>query len=484
MISGRWSNVCNGLVYAVRRTDQDEPPMSRSSQLLSLSIMFGVASAAAPAVADGARNSTTTSTPTGAAAAAADLPTAAAPSTIRATEPATALVVPTASDTSPPLELRSGAIVVRPRLELRARLEALGPRTLAPGAAQALGLLRSRLGAEVELGEHLGAVVLLQDARQWGTEVVLPGSPPDVTVWGRAPGAFDLHEGYGRLSADTLSLEVGRQELRFANERLLGALDWANPGRALDAVRADYSSEHIKVLGFAALLSDTAPAIGGPDVVLVGAGATLRWSEALAVDALLLYDGAYDVVTYDRVTGGVRSAGRVGPVDYDLEAYLQATIASVDQLAYLLGARVAYAPTKDWRVGALFDVLSGRSEDGDVGTFHTMFGTNHKFYGFQDLFLNLPRDTRDQGLWDAGVYGELQRGALKLVAYVHLFGAASYTGPGSALYGLEPDLVLSYRLHERVKAELGASLFVPMGDALGRGDQIAPFSYLQLAMSL
>ena len=105
------------------------------------------------------------------------------------------------------------------------------------------------------------------------------------------------------------------------------------------------------------------------------------------------------------------------------------------------------------------------------------------FYGYQDMFTNLPLHTGQQGLIDAGA--SLRAGGTELYAEAafHLF-SASAAATDNALFGLEPDVVLGYKLWSSVSVEGGASVFVPLGDGLGRGEALTPWAYLQLNAQL
>ncbi len=57
---------------------------------------------------------------------------------------------------------------------------------------------------------------------------------------------IDLHQAYvsiGNLKEFPLSLKVGRQELSYGEERLVGAFDWNNIGRTFDAVKLRWQNE-------------------------------------------------------------------------------------------------------------------------------------------------------------------------------------------------------------------------------------------------
>ena len=156
--------------------------------------------------------------------------------------------------------------------------------------------------------------------------------------------------------------------------------------------------------------------------------------------------------------------------------------------AGLIGLRASYGfdVFAHPRVGLVADGLTGSADgvSGPVVAFDTLYATNHKFYGFQDLFLNLPLSTNGRGLVDTAVAAWLSDGTLGISGFVHAFFPGAYDGPGLPMYGVEPDVVVSWKPIPQLAVEGGSSIFVPVGDALGRGDSWAPWGYLQLTGTL
>src|SRR5262249_25084906 len=59
-------------------------------------------------------------------------------------------------------------------------------------------------------------------------------------------GPIDLYQAYvtvGNPKEFPLSLKIGRQELIYGDERLIGASDWNNLGRSLDAAKVRWQNE-------------------------------------------------------------------------------------------------------------------------------------------------------------------------------------------------------------------------------------------------
>jgi len=114
------------------------------------------------------------------------------------------------------------------------------------------------------------------------------------------------------------------------------------------------------------------------------------------------------------------------------------------------------------------DYISGDDNPGDgtYGAFHTLYATNHKYYGFMDYFTNLPQHTWQLGLSDlhfgVGLKPIAQGG---FTAVYHIFNSAQdYTlsdGSTSNSFGSEVDLTFKYHYNRQVLFVAGASYFTP-----------------------
>ena len=69
----------------------------------------------------------------------------------------------------------------------------------------------------------------------------------------QSDGPFNLRQAYLRLGGVTnlpVSVKVGRQELNYGDERLVGSFDWDNIGRTFDAAKLRYEQSHFWVDAF------------------------------------------------------------------------------------------------------------------------------------------------------------------------------------------------------------------------------------------
>ena len=107
-----------------------------------------------------------------------------------------------------------------------------------------------------------------------------------------------------------------------------------------------------------------------------------------------------------------------------------------------------------------YDHLSGDAapEDGTVRTFETLFATNHKFYGFADLFLNIPRDTGGRGLRDLALKWKLAGPAGTSIGVdLHAFRLAEAEELGTARLAEEVDVTVAYRVNSSLRMTGGFS---------------------------
>ena len=236
-----------------------------------------------------------------------------------------------------------------------------------------------------------------------------------------------------------VTLKIGRQELVYGDQRLVGHARWLNVPRTFDAAKLHYENPNVGVDVFTGGVvyvdhgnfnkSNSQDAFSGIYVTLpklsqtelvetyllarnVARGiATDNWS-AIAPPAR--FPGAQDLYT---LGARVKSKpGTRGPWDYTFEAMYQfgnrtavfpaTTVAAalaaprLDQSAYAGIAQLGYTwKTAPWtpRLAVIGSIASGDDNpaDGKSGTFQNLFPSNHLLYGAMDLTgLQNARDLR------------------------------------------------------------------------------------------
>ncbi len=240
-----------------------------------------------------------------------------------------------------------------------------------------------------------------------------------------ADGPMDLHQGYftvGNHKEFPVSLKAGRQELSYGDERIIGAFDWNNLGRVFDTAKVRWQNPWFAAdffTGRLVLPDDNNFNMPNDYDWFSGIYASTKKIPKQTTEAYFLArntsPGSARTITSSTPTGGASprdiytfgvrmksTPGDWGNWDYMGEfmgqfghfndpAIPTASARSLEHQAYAIfvgggytWTQLAYAP----RVGLEYNFGSGDSNptDGKHETFENLFPTNHKFYGFMDIF--------------------------------------------------------------------------------------------------
>ena len=233
---------------------------------------------------------------------------------------------------------------------------------------------------------------------------------------------IDLHQAYvtiGNHKQFPLSLKVGRQELSYGEERLVGAFAWNNIGRVFDAAKVRWQNEWFSADFFTSRVvipedgkfnaSNDYDYFSGIyatsakipkhtlDLYFLARNASAS-AIAAAPNPQAPQPSARDIYT---LGGRLKSLpGQIGNWDYSLEGAYQfgnfrdlragAPKARLTQDAYMFIVQGGYTFADFWgtpRLGLEYDFASGDSnaKDNRHETFENLFPTNHKFYGYMDF---------------------------------------------------------------------------------------------------
>ncbi len=286
---------------------------------------------------------------------------------------------------------------VRLGVEYRGRLE--GPMGIgfAEDREDLYWLNRFRVTARFSIQPWLSAVVQGQDARVEGRNGPTAGAP--------FRDQFDLrlaHADVGAFERSRAAVRVGRQELAFGDQRLVGHVNWLNTARSFDAVRGVFRRNKLRVDTFAASVIAMQPDEfnqSGDGNYFYGADAPL---------AILPFGGVLEPYEFVRSTRGQRSdagalatlvssttgarlAGKLSPsIDYNVEAAIQRGSLGTDDIAAWAGhwavGRTVPAGRIAYRVFGEYNYASGDETpaDGRRGTFDQLYPTPHDKYGLAD----------------------------------------------------------------------------------------------------
>ncbi|HYM13631.1 MAG TPA: alginate export family protein [Bryobacterales bacterium] len=258
-------------------------------------------------------------------------------------------------------------------------------------------LNRLRLNMKLQPEKWLKFQFQAQDARVLGKNQT-PAAPP-------YQDTMDLRLAYmeiGNTESGSAGLRVGRQELAFGEERLVGNVNWLNTARSFDAVRTTLRHGGYRLDAFAS-------------TVVVAKDGAFNHSQA-GNDFHGLYGGIEKLVPnaviepyvfwrlspllltergtpghLDFKTVGVRWAGKLpANFDYSTEIAGQTGSLGTDSIGAWAGHWLAgYTFTKTRykpRLVAEYNYASGDRDphDGKRGTFDQLYPTGHDKYGLAD----------------------------------------------------------------------------------------------------
>jgi hypothetical protein len=284
--------------------------------------------------------------------------------------------------------------------QYRGRVEGQAGRGFEPGNDDMYYLSRLRLNLDFHPDPHFHVFLQGQDARAPGYKI-----QPHPTTY---TDAFDLRQAYVEVQRTegkrSIGLKVGRQELSFGEERLVGVADWLNTARPFDVARGYVSTAALRLDVFAASPVRIRDAFNNPQPIgnnFYGAYASLKTLVPRAtVEPYLFYKTIHRVRSERGAAGsagiytfGARWVGKLpASFDYGIEMMRQTGDIASDPLRawaghWLLGYTLAKVKTTP-RLLIEHNYAAGddSGSDGRRGTFDQLFPTNHNKYGTADLF--------------------------------------------------------------------------------------------------
>lgn len=292
-------------------------------------------------------------------------------------------------------------------------------------------LSRLRLNMQIRTSKWFRIFAQAQDARIFWNDRV-PAAAPYQRTMNLRLAYVDLGNPEGPLT-----LRVGRQELDFGDQRLVGTANWLNVPHNFDAVRATFHAHGYRVDAFSSFI--VVPGDGTLDHHLEGNNLHGLYGglEKLIPDAVVEpyvfwrlaprqknEDG--QLGSLDTKSGGVRWVGKLpaAHVDYGTEVAIQRGNIGADPVSAWAGHWVAgytFASAYQPRAFAEYNYASGdqNPHDGHIGTFDQLYPTGHDKFGLADQVGW--RNIRDV---HGGVEAKPRR-AVKAALGVHSFWLAS-----------------------------------------------------------
>ena len=298
----------------------------------------------------------------------------------------------------PPVLNRANELLplwLRVRGEFRERMEGFDGSDFVEDRKDLYYLSRVRLNATVTPTRLLSFQVQAQDARVAKKTVGAVGTPF------RAP--FDLRVAFADVgdAKSPVSVRVGRQELAFGEQRLVGHVSWLNAARTFDGAKVTFRTAAFTMDVFGASIvriMDGAFDRSGNGNRFVGAYATTTKLMPLAsVEPyvfwrrdLTLRTGTATLGDLEQTTAGVRMAGRMpGRLDYGIEMAIQRGSLGTDDVEAWAGhwqLRESLPGAGAVRLTGEYNYASGDENPADEvrGTFDQLYPTPHDKYGLAD----------------------------------------------------------------------------------------------------
>jgi hypothetical protein len=361
----------------------------------------------------------------------------------------------------------------RPRTEIRQGFRKPLADSLDPAL---ITFQRTRLNADYK-SKVLNARISLQDARIWGNSDNKTNT-----------SKVELYEGWFEyLITSGISIQMGRQALKYDDQRLISAPNWSNTGCAHDVIVVKHKSPFIQAhAGFAynnskdTLLNYTYSYTPKQNYKELGyVWISKEIVNGTTLSAIGIYEGFekktdYTII-YPRVTygGNLVYASDSSNWGGRLTAYKQqgkdpnktfkSGYADVD--AYLLAAKVTYSFAKKYTAHIGFDMYSGSdtaqaSRTGKTTTFYKLYGSAHSFSGNMEYYISVP----NQGLLD--YYGGISAKitpifSVDVTGHMFAFNKDFYykNVKTEKNLGSEIDVVCNYNPTKEVAIQAGWSMY-------------------------
>lgn len=250
---------------------------------------------------------------------------------------------------------------------------------------------RTRLNINADFTDNVSAFIEFDSYDIWGEDFRSKAYLTGVDTRAASQDDVEIYQSYVQakeLWGTPLSVKIGRQELSFGSQWLIGPRDFAFvfTGLSFDAIRLTYAADDFTVDAWASKLTESFTDFGKGDIDFYGLYGSYKGVENHTFDLyyLLLRDDTAMPRHYDDTllhTVGARAAGKCGALDYDAEVAYQ--FGQADSLGVIVGDRDA-----DWdNLGAKLDV--GYSFD---CAWHPRVFVGGRYYGGED--------NRDISFWE------------------------------------------------------------------------------------
>lgn len=215
---------------------------------------------------------------------------------------------------------------------------------------------------------------------------------------------FDIRQAFADIgTAKSVAVaRVGRQDLSFGDQRLVGPLPWTNAARSFDGARVTFRSKAAQVDVFGAslvrILEDEFDKSGNGNRFAGAYVSSSSLVRAAVVEPYVFYRRDVNqrpeigpAASLQQTTAGTRFVGKLpAALDYNVEMALQAGSLGSDDVSAWAGhwqLRRTFAGKLTPHVTGEYNYASGDKSpaDGTRGTFDQLYPTGHDKYGLADL---------------------------------------------------------------------------------------------------
>jgi hypothetical protein len=278
--------------------------------------------------------------------------------------------------------------------EIRGRLDGQTAYKNVSGDDEVYGLTRVRGGVSLDATEYLRFHLQFQDTHAPGLVSHLVASNMHDT--------FDLREGWAALRQQHVELYVGRQELKFGGERLVGVSDFTNNARTFDGVDLRLGEKNtVDIFSTSVVITHpTSLDTHGGGLTFHGVYGRFNANAATSLEPFVfikalphLRSSRGQLGDELATTFGAEVEGNIHRiVEFDgLAALQRGSFAGASIQAGAFYIKAIYAtPRLFWspRFGVEYDWASGNSASPSrtVGTFDQQYPSNHNAFGLTDIF--------------------------------------------------------------------------------------------------
>jgi hypothetical protein len=225
------------------------------------------------------------------------------------------------------------------------------------------------------------------------------------------PETTQFNQAYVQYTGFDSTIKAGNQRIVLDNQRHVGGVAFRQDEATFDAVSITNKSIDSTTI-FAAVANNRNTiknANTEEDIALLNVKYAVN--EELAITGF--YYGIETEAGAERDTIGVRAVGSVSGFGYEAEVATQDTDENTTHYYHLAGYTTIAS------VKATLGYEAFGSDDG-AAAFKTPLGTNHKFFGWSDIYLN---GADDNGIQDIYVSAVTKVSGVKLVGQFHKFDA-------------------------------------------------------------